>query len=161
MFLPFHFLTMALCSCVCVIDYFLCAVCAMTVCVALCRRWRVQLCGIARREMRHCALWERAEWPIWTGHMDCRRVSFVPTNICAWLLKWKCQGKHIIILLFFIDVGGTFSRGTELCTVVEAMFSYSTLFSVFGDVSFIERTERIAVNALPAAWASPTGGDIW
>eukprot|EP00055_Hartaetosiga_balthica_P003476 m.7939 g.7939 ORF g.7939 m.7939 type:complete len:757 (-) comp2967_c0_seq1:2258-4528(-) len=53
------------------------------------------------------------------------------------------------------------SRGTELCTVVEAMFSYNTLFSVHGDVMFADRAERIAYNALPATWASPRGGDMW
>ena len=53
------------------------------------------------------------------------------------------------------------SRGIETCGVVEAMFSYNTLFSVFGDVSFADRAERIAYNALPATWASPKGGDMW
>merc|ERR1712195_365286 len=52
------------------------------------------------------------------------------------------------------------SRGIELCGVVEAMFSYTTLFSTHGDVEFADRAERIAYNALPATWASPTGGDM-
>ena len=53
------------------------------------------------------------------------------------------------------------SRGIELCGVVEAMFSYNTMFSVHGDVAFADRSEQIAFNALPATWASPTGGDMW
>lgn len=53
------------------------------------------------------------------------------------------------------------SRGIELCGVVEAMFSYNTMFSVHGDVEFADRAERIAYNALPATWASPKGGDMW
>merc|ERR1719272_2334695 len=53
------------------------------------------------------------------------------------------------------------SRGIELCGVVEAMFSWNTLFSVHGDVEFADRAEKIAYNALPATWASPTGGDMW
>jgi len=53
------------------------------------------------------------------------------------------------------------SRGIELCGVVEAMFSYNTMFSTFGDVEFADRAERIAYNALPATWASPRGGDMW
>eukprot|EP01105_Mastigella_eilhardi_P026670 TRINITY_DN7815_c0_g1_i1.p1 TRINITY_DN7815_c0_g1~~TRINITY_DN7815_c0_g1_i1.p1 ORF type:complete len:825 (-),score=157.41 TRINITY_DN7815_c0_g1_i1:55-2529(-) len=53
------------------------------------------------------------------------------------------------------------SRGTELCAVVEAMFSYATMFSVQGDILFADRAERIAFNALPATWASPRGGDVW
>ena len=53
------------------------------------------------------------------------------------------------------------SRGIELCGVVEAMFSYTTMFSVHGDLTFADRAERIAYNALPATWASPKGGDMW
>jgi hypothetical protein len=53
------------------------------------------------------------------------------------------------------------SRGIELCGVVEAMFSYNTMFSVHGDVEFADRAEKISYNALPATWASPTGGDMW
>jgi hypothetical protein len=47
-------------------------------------------------------------------------------------------------------------QGTELCAVVEFMYSLEQLFSVFGDVSFAERLERVAFNALPAA-VSPDG----
>ena len=53
------------------------------------------------------------------------------------------------------------SRGIETCGVVEAMFSYTTLGAVHGDVAFFDRAERIAFNALPAAWASRRGGDMW
>ena len=53
------------------------------------------------------------------------------------------------------------SRGIETCGVVEAMFSYTTLGAVHGDVEFFDRAERIAFNALPAAWASRRGGDMW
>ena len=53
------------------------------------------------------------------------------------------------------------SRGIELCGVVEAMFSFATMFSVFGDGATLDRAERIAYNALPATWASPKGGDMW
>lgn len=53
------------------------------------------------------------------------------------------------------------SRGSELCQVVEAMFSYSVMFSAHGDVAFADRVERLAYNALPSTWASPRGGDMW
>eukprot|EP01062_Namystynia_karyoxenos_P031287 TRINITY_DN23219_c0_g1_i1.p1 TRINITY_DN23219_c0_g1~~TRINITY_DN23219_c0_g1_i1.p1 ORF type:complete len:759 (+),score=211.75 TRINITY_DN23219_c0_g1_i1:84-2360(+) len=53
------------------------------------------------------------------------------------------------------------SRGFETCGVVEAMFSYNTMFGVHGDVRFADRAERLAYNALPATWASPKGGDMW
>ena len=53
------------------------------------------------------------------------------------------------------------SRGIELCGVVEAMFSYSVMFSQFGRAADLDKAERIAFNALPATWASPKGGDMW
>lgn len=44
-------------------------------------------------------------------------------------------------------------QGTELCAVVEFMYSLEHLFSVFGDVSYADRLERVTFNALPAAVA--------
>ena len=47
-------------------------------------------------------------------------------------------------------------QGTELCAVVEYMYSLEHLFATFGDVAFADRLERVAFNALPAA-VSPDG----
>ncbi|MEZ4700429.1 MAG: glycoside hydrolase family 127 protein [Rhodothermales bacterium] len=41
------------------------------------------------------------------------------------------------------------TRGTELCAVVELMFSLETLMAITGDVDYIDRLEKIAYNALP------------
>lgn len=41
-------------------------------------------------------------------------------------------------------------QGTELCTVVEFMFSLEMLGQITGDVTVLDRLERIAYNALPA-----------
>jgi hypothetical protein len=49
------------------------------------------------------------------------------------------------------------SQGTELCTVVEYMFSMETLLSILGKPEFGDRLERIAFNNLPAAFKS----DMW
>jgi len=49
------------------------------------------------------------------------------------------------------------SQGTELCAVVEYMFSLETLLSILGDVSLADRLERIAFNALPATFKP----DMW
>ena len=49
------------------------------------------------------------------------------------------------------------SQGTELCAVVETMFSLETLLETFGDAAFSDRLERIAFNALPAAFKP----DMW
>jgi len=48
-------------------------------------------------------------------------------------------------------------QGTELCAVVEYMYSLEVLLSVLGDPAFADRLERIAFNALPATF-SP---DMW
>jgi DUF1680 family protein len=48
-------------------------------------------------------------------------------------------------------------QGTELCAVVELMYSLEHLFSVFGEASFADRLERVAFNALPATFAP----DMW
>ncbi|KAF8074091.1 hypothetical protein FPV67DRAFT_786999 [Lyophyllum atratum] len=42
------------------------------------------------------------------------------------------------------------SRGTELCTVVEQIFSLATIYQTFGNNSVADRAEKLAYNALPA-----------
>lgn len=48
-------------------------------------------------------------------------------------------------------------QGTELCAVVEFLYSLEVLLSVFGDPAFGDRLERVAFNALPA----PFTPDMW
>ena len=49
------------------------------------------------------------------------------------------------------------SQGTELCAVVEYLFSLETLLSILGEPWLGDRLERIAYNALPATFAP----DMW
>lgn len=49
------------------------------------------------------------------------------------------------------------SQGTELCAVVEGMFSLEEMISILGDPAFGDREEKIAFNALPGAFS----GDMW
>lgn len=49
------------------------------------------------------------------------------------------------------------SQGTELCTVVETMFSLEVALALTGDAALGDRLERIAFNALPAALTD----DMW
>ena len=49
------------------------------------------------------------------------------------------------------------SQGTELCAIVETMFSLENEVAMMGDVKTSDRLEKIAFNALPAAF-SP---DYW
>ncbi|MHB8837537.1 MAG: beta-L-arabinofuranosidase domain-containing protein [Gemmatimonadaceae bacterium] len=48
-------------------------------------------------------------------------------------------------------------QGTELCSVVEFLYSLEVLLSVFGDPFFGDRLERVAFNALPATMKP----DMW
>jgi DUF1680 family protein len=49
------------------------------------------------------------------------------------------------------------SQGTELCAVVEGMFSLEQLMAILGEPPFGDRLERIAYNALPATFKA----DMW
>jgi uncharacterized protein len=49
------------------------------------------------------------------------------------------------------------SQGTELCTVVETMYSLELALAITGDAALGDRLERIAFNALPAALTD----DMW
>jgi len=48
-------------------------------------------------------------------------------------------------------------RGTELCTVVEFMFSLEELYAILGDNTLADRLEMLAFNALPGT----TTADMW
>jgi hypothetical protein len=48
-------------------------------------------------------------------------------------------------------------QGTELCSVVEFMYSLEILASVFGEPGWGDRLERVAFNALPATFTP----DMW
>jgi hypothetical protein len=48
-------------------------------------------------------------------------------------------------------------RGTELCSVVEYMFSLEELYEIFGDNRLADRLELLAFNALPGT----TTPDMW
>lgn len=48
-------------------------------------------------------------------------------------------------------------RGTELCSIVEAMYSCELLASITGDPSWLDLLERLAFNSLPAT----TSADMW
>jgi uncharacterized protein len=53
--------------------------------------------------------------------------------------------------------GNSPAQGTELCTVVEYMFSLEELYEIFGDNRLADRLELLTYNALPGA----TSADIW
>jgi uncharacterized protein len=66
------------------------------------------------------------------------------------------------------QIGGRFSgdehlsgkspdRGTELCAVVEYMYSLEELYAIFGENAFADRLELLAYNSLPGT----TTADMW
>ena len=48
-------------------------------------------------------------------------------------------------------------HGTELCSVVETMFSLEVILATFGDAATADRLEKIAFNALPGTFTD----DMW
>lgn len=48
-------------------------------------------------------------------------------------------------------------QGTELCSVVEQMYSYELLYAYTGDPKWLDRLETVAFNALPATISD----DMW
>ncbi len=48
-------------------------------------------------------------------------------------------------------------HGTELCSVVETMFSLEVILAAFGDAAVADRIEKIAYNALPGTFTD----DMW
>jgi len=108
----------------------------------------------------------------WTKHVVNLAMA-TKASALSWRLDQRPRERAFAVeMIAFLDrhhgqVNGMFSgdeclsgrnplQGTELCAVVEFMYSLEHLFSVFGDLSFADRLERVAFNALPAA-ISPDG----
>lgn len=53
--------------------------------------------------------------------------------------------------------GNSPNQGTELCAVVEAMYSLEQVISITGRAAYADRLERITYNALPATFSA----DMW
>ena len=71
---------------------------------------------------------------------------------------WKYHGQASAMFSCDECVAGLHpSRGTELCAVVDAMWSLTTMWSVLGLTRFADLAERITLNALPATQSA----DLW
>lgn len=98
--------------------------------------------------LKQPALW----WRI--SHDPTARVA--PARMIAALDRYHGQASG----LFSGDehlAGRSPSQGTELCAVVELMFSLECLIAILGDPAMADRLEQLAWNALPATF-SP---DMW
>ncbi|MGL5955533.1 MAG: beta-L-arabinofuranosidase domain-containing protein [Brevinema sp.] len=49
------------------------------------------------------------------------------------------------------------NQGTELCGVVDMMYSLEHIIEIFGESSWVDRLEQVCFNALPATFT----GDMW
>jgi len=79
-------------------------------------------------------------------------------SVDGWDLLFKYHGRPSGIYSADEYLAGLEAvRGTELCLVVETMFSGSYLYQVTGNPKFADRVERITYNALPAEMT----GDMW
>lgn len=50
--------------------------------------------------------------------------------------------------------GNSPTRGSELCGIAEAMYSYELLFLITGDTFYLNRLDKLAFNGLPATISS-------
>jgi DUF1680 family protein len=93
---------------------------------------------------------------VWYRHSpDCRRRQ------AAWDMIETLDRYHGQATGVFTGdehyAGKSPSQGTELCAVVEYMFSLEVLLAALGDPQYADRLERIAYNALPATFKP----DMW
>ncbi len=92
-------------------------------------------------------------WSLITGDEKDRRAIFR-------MIQQLDEHHGLPVGLFSCDehfAGRDPSQGTELCTIVEAMFSYEILESILGDPMLGDRLEKVTYNALPGAMTS----DMW
>jgi hypothetical protein len=112
---------------------------------------------------------------LWTWDKHVVNTAMAPKAAAlSWRLDRRAEDRAFPAhMLAFLDryhgqVNGMFSgdeclsgknpvQGTELCSVVELMYSLEILLSVFGDSTFGDRLERVAFNALPATFTP----DMW
>ncbi len=90
-----------------------------------------------------------------------RLVERVDNDSLAQLMYDTLQKYHGMAVGHFTGdeclAGDSPIQGSELCSVVEAMYSFETIFAAGGKVKWLDRLEQLAYNALPAA-CSP---DMW
>lgn len=118
-------------------------------------------------------LWKRPlnEWRMET-HIVNIAMMLKEEAVCCKLFGELCSGKAERLWQLLEKYNGTAvstftgdeclagignNRGTELCAVVELMYSCEILYRVTGDDIWAERLEKIAFNALPATISD----DMW
>ena len=92
-------------------------------------------------------------WSLFSGNEEDRKAT---DNALKMLDRFHGQATGIFTGDEHLS-GMNPSQGTELCAVVEFMYSLEVLTSLFGEVSYADRLESIAFNNLPGAFTA----DMW
>lgn len=110
----------------------------------------------------------------WEYYSHIVNVAMMLKSEALWSLFGECDAEEFAnIALEYLDkkhgtIIGHFNgdenlsgnspiQGAELCSIVELMYSYEILFSITGNIKWLDRLETLAYNSLPAA-VSP---DMW
>lgn len=110
----------------------------------------------------------------WDYYSHIVNVAMMLKSEALWSLFGECDAEEFAnIALEYLDkkhgtIIGHFNgdenlsgnspiQGAELCSIVELMYSYEILFSITGNIKWLDRLETLAYNSLPAA-VSP---DMW
>ena len=110
----------------------------------------------------------------WEYYSHIVNVAMMLKSEALWSLFGECDAEEFAnIALEYLDkkhgtIIGHFNgdenlsgnspiQGAELCSIVELMYSYEILFSITGNIKWLDRLEMLAYNSLPAA-VSP---DMW
>ena len=139
--------------------------------LALAKKFRVQ--GFDWRNLFETYLLDDCtdEWEYYSHIVN---VAMMLKSEALWSLFGECDAEEFAsIALEYLDkkhctVIGHFNgdenlsgnspiQGAELCSIVELMYSYEILFSITGNIKWLDRLEMLAYNSLPAA-VSP---DMW
>ncbi|MBP3387691.1 MAG: glycoside hydrolase family 127 protein [Clostridia bacterium] len=92
--------------------------------------------------------------------ISCELLGEEYENKAEELWKWLDKYNGTAVGIFTGDEclgGDKNNRGTELCSVVELMYSCELLYSLTGKTIWLDRLEKIAFNALPATISD----DMW
>eukprot|EP01113_Clastostelium_recurvatum_P003169 TRINITY_DN1137_c0_g1_i3.p1 TRINITY_DN1137_c0_g1~~TRINITY_DN1137_c0_g1_i3.p1 ORF type:complete len:891 (+),score=93.98 TRINITY_DN1137_c0_g1_i3:45-2675(+) len=111
--------------------------------------WTMQSHGVNNGQaIKSAAMWYRQS----------RNSSLVESSMQRHVMLDKYHGQASGIFACDECLAGKMpSQGTELCTVVETMYSYNLMASVLANVEFADRVEKLTFNSLPATFTP----DMW
>ena len=104
----------------------------------------------------------------WEYYSHIVNVAMMLKSETLWSIFGECDSEEFVnIALEYLDKkhgtaighfngdenlsGNSPIQGAELCSIVELMYSYEILFSITGNIKWLDRLEMLAYNSLPAA----------